>query len=68
MPASLATSPHLLVEAAHRPLERLSRLEARYQVTFYARPIEAEPLRRYDVGELDEQVRRAYSYSLILGR
>ena len=38
LPASLATSPHLLVEAAHI-LERLSRLEARYEVTFYARPI-----------------------------
>lgn len=60
LPASLATSPHLLVEAAHI-LERLSRLEARYQVTFYARPIE-RALRR---GELDEQVRRVYSYSLI---
>lgn len=60
LPASLVRSPHRLVEAAYL-LERLSRLEQRYEVTFYASPIE-RALRR---GELDEQVRRVYSYSLV---
>ena len=60
LPRELRERPHRLIEAAHL-LERLRRLEARYEVTFYAGPI-LKALRR---GELEEQVRRAYSYSLI---